>query len=81
VEAKQHAVEVAHASYSTVTDRYGSGIGNYLDVLTIEQQLLGTQQQLASLNAQRIDVSIQLMQALGGGYQGETLASVQAPQE
>lgn len=81
VEAKQHAVDVAHASYSTVTDRYGSGIGNYLDVLTIEQQLLGAQQQLASLNAQRIDVSIQLMQALGGGYQGETLASAPAPHE
>lgn len=81
VAAKQHAVEVAQQSYSTVTQRYGSGIGNYLDVLTLEQQLLGAQQQLADLNAQRIDVSIQLMQALGGGYQGETLASAQAPRQ
>jgi NodT family efflux transporter outer membrane factor (OMF) lipoprotein len=81
VAAKQHAADVAQQSYDTVTQRYGSGIGNYLDVLTLEQQLLGAQQQLASLTAQRIDVSIQLMQALGGGYQGEALASARAPRE
>jgi len=81
VDAKQHAADVARQSFDTATERYGSGIGNYLDVLTIEQQLLGAQQQLAALNAQRIDVSIQLMQALGGGYQGDTLASAQAPRE
>lgn len=81
VDAKQHAADVARQSFDTATQRYGSGIGNYLDVLTIEQQLLGAQQQLAALNAQRIDVSIQLMQALGGGYQGDTLASAQAPRD
>lgn len=81
VDAKRHAAEVARQSFDTATQRYGSGIGNYLDVLTIEQQLLGAQQQLAALDAQRIDVSIQLMQALGGGYQGDTLASAQAPRD
>lgn len=81
VAAKQHAVDVVRQSYDTVTQRYGSGIGNYLDVLTLEQQLLGAQQQLAALNAERIDVSIQLMQALGGGYQGQALASTQAPRD
>lgn len=44
--------------------RYSSGIGNYLDVLSIEQQLLQAQRQLATLNAAQIDLSIQLMQAL-----------------
>lgn len=81
VAAKQEAVEVARQSFDTGTQRYGSGIGNYLDVLSIEQQLFGAQQQLASLNAQRIDASIKLMQALGGGYQGDTLASAQALRE
>jgi outer membrane protein TolC len=55
-----------------VVQRFGSGIGNYLDVLSIEQQLLQSQRQLADLNAERIDLSIQLMQALGGGFQGES---------
>ncbi|MEB0046562.1 MULTISPECIES: efflux transporter outer membrane subunit [unclassified Pseudomonas] len=75
IGAQQHATEIAQDSYNTVVQRYGSGIGNYLDVLSIEQQLLQAQRQLASLNGQQIDLSIQLMQALGGGFQSETIAS------
>lgn len=55
--------------------RYSSGIGNYLDVLSIEQQLLQAQRQLATLNAAQIDLSIQLMQALGGGYGADNVAA------
>lgn len=69
IKARQHATDVVQQSFATATQRYGSGIGNYLDVLTTEQQLLQSQRQLADLNAERIDLSIQLMQALGGGFQ------------
>lgn len=72
IQARQHATDVVQQSFNTVTQRYGSGIGNYLDVLTTEQQLLQSQRQLADLNAERIDLSIQLMQALGGGFEGES---------
>ncbi|MCS5516477.1 efflux transporter outer membrane subunit [Pseudomonas qingdaonensis] len=65
IAAKQRATDIAQQSYDTVMQRYGSGIGNYLDVLSIEQQLLQSQRQLAELNAEQIDLSIQLMQALG----------------
>ncbi|MGE1174993.1 efflux transporter outer membrane subunit [Pseudomonas sp. BW7P1] len=75
IGAQQHATEIAQDSYNTVVQRYGSGIGNYLDVLSIEQQLLQAQRQLATLNAEQIDLSIQLMQALGGGFQGQTLTA------
>ncbi|MFJ2367090.1 efflux transporter outer membrane subunit [Pseudomonas sp. NPDC087697] len=75
IGAQQHATDIAQDSYNTVVQRYGSGIGNYLDVLSIEQQLLQTQRQLANLNAEQIDLSIQLMQALGGGFQADTLAA------
>ncbi|MBV4457739.1 efflux transporter outer membrane subunit [Pseudomonas sp. COR58] len=78
IAAQQHATEIAQESYNTVVQRYGSGIGNYLDVLSIEQQLLQAQRQLASLNAEQIDLSIQLMQALGGGFQGDTLSAANA---
>ena len=81
IGAQQHATQIAQQSYDTVVQRYGSGIGNYLDVLSIEQQLLQAQRQLANLNAEQIDLSIQLMQALGGGFQGETrTASTSATQ-
>lgn len=72
IQARQHATDVVQQSFNTVTQRYGSGIGNYLDVLTTEQQLLQSQRQLADLNAERIDLSIQLMQALGGGFEDES---------
>lgn len=70
IDAQQRSTDAAQASFDTATQRYGSGIGNYVDVLTIEQQLLQSQRQLADLTAERIDLSIQLMQALGGGFQG-----------
>jgi outer membrane protein TolC len=78
IGAQQHATDIAQSSYDTVVQRYGSGIGNYLDVLSIEQQLLQAQRQLATLNAEQIDLSIQLMQALGGGFETDTLASATA---
>jgi len=69
INAQQRATAIAQDSYDTVLQRYGSGVGNYLDVLSIEQQLLQAQRLLADLNANRIDLSIQLMQALGGGFE------------
>ncbi len=42
IQAQQHATDIAQQSYDTVVQRYGSGVGNYLDVLSIEQQLLQT---------------------------------------
>jgi NodT family efflux transporter outer membrane factor (OMF) lipoprotein len=69
IDARQQATDVIQKSYDTVVTRYSSGIGNYLDVLSVEQQLLQSQRQLADLNAERIDLSIQLMQALGGGFE------------
>src|SRR5450830_1852233 len=75
IQAQQHAADIAQQSYDTAMLRYSSGIGNYLDVLSIEQQLLQAQRQLAALNAAQIDLSIQLMQALGGGYSAANVAS------
>jgi len=79
IEARQRATDIIQQSYDTATQRYGSGIGNYLDVLTVEQQLLQSQRQLADLNAERIDLSIQLMQALGGGFDG--VSASQSPEQ
>ncbi|SFX22631.1 efflux transporter, outer membrane factor (OMF) lipoprotein, NodT family [Pseudomonas sp. NFR02] len=75
IQAQQHAADIAQQSYDTGVQRYSSGIGNYLDVLSIEQQLLQAQRQLATLNAAQIDLSIQLMQALGGGYHANSVAA------
>ena len=77
VSTQQRAAGIAQESYNSGLQRYESGIGNYLDVLSIEQQLLQAQRQLADLNAEQIDLSIQLMQALGGGFEpGNTAEAV-----
>lgn len=77
IEASQQAANAAKSSFDSASQRYGAGIGSFVDALTVEQQLLQAQRQLASLNADRVDQSIQLMQALGGGFRGDRLA--QAP--
>ena len=77
ISTQKRADDIAQDSYNSGVQRYESGVGNYLDVLSIEQQLLQAQRQLADLNAEQIDLSIQLMQALGGGFEpGNTASAV-----
>ena len=77
VSTQKRAADIAQQSYDSGLQRYESGIGSYLDVLSIEQQLLQAQRQLADLNAEQITLSIQLMQALGGGFEpGNAAAAV-----
>ena len=66
---QQRARDIAKSSFDIAMQRYGAGIGNYLDALTVEQQLLQAERQLASLRADRIDSGVLLMQALGGGFE------------
>jgi NodT family efflux transporter outer membrane factor (OMF) lipoprotein len=70
---QQRARDIAKSSFDIAMQRYGAGIGNYLDALTVEQQLLQAERQLASLRADRIDSGVLLMQALGGGFQPSNL--------
>lgn len=65
--SQQNAVDNARGAYALATERYHAGLANYLTVLSSEQQLLTAEQSLTQLNTQRLDRSIQLVQALGGG--------------
>lgn len=71
IEVQRQARDIAKSNYDLAMRRYGEGIGNYLDALSVEQQLLVTERQLASLDVQQIDTSVRLVQALGGGFQSE----------
>lgn len=72
---QQHARDIARDSYDLAMQRYGSGIGNYLDALTIEQQLLTAERTLAELQQNQIDTSVLLVQALGGGFHADAAAA------
>ncbi|WP_110656510.1 efflux transporter outer membrane subunit [Salinicola halimionae] len=66
-ESQQEALENARSAYGLAEERYRAGLVDYLDVLSSEQQLLSAEQSLTQLDSQRLDRSVQLVQALGGG--------------
>lgn len=68
IATQQQALEAAQSAYDLGQKRYRSGLSAYLDVLSVQQALLHAQQGLTDLHAQRIVASIQLAQALGGGF-------------
>jgi len=80
--AQAQAVSTARAAHALAQQRYKAGIGSYLDVLSVEAQLLQSQQQLASLQSRQILVSVRLSQALGGGFtpSGDTATLATAPE-
>jgi len=78
IAQQQRARDIARSSYDIAMQRYADGIGNYLDALSVEQQLLQSERQLASLRAERIDASVLLMQALGGGFEAPAQSSTSA---
>ncbi|MDF3932568.1 efflux transporter outer membrane subunit [Pseudomonas citronellolis] len=70
---QREARDIAKSNFELAMRRYGEGVGNYLDALSVQQQLLLAERQLANLQAQRIDLSVQLVQALGGGFQADAV--------
>ena len=67
--AQQRALDAARQAWDLAQQRYQAGVGSYLEALSVRQQLLVAEQAMAALQAQHVDISIQLIQALGGGYQ------------
>lgn len=61
------AHDAAFAAWTLASDRYRAGLGTQLDVLSAQRPLLQLDQQIAGLRAQRINASIDLDRALGGG--------------
>jgi outer membrane protein TolC len=76
VEQSQ-ALDAASKAYELAVLRYREGVGNYLQVLSTEDLLLAQQRLEADLRARRLDSSVALVSALGGGFQAPagTLAS------
>ena len=56
------------------TDRYKLGIDSYLNVIVAQTALLGNRQTLVNLRTQLMTASIQLIEALGGGWNPESEA-------
>jgi NodT family efflux transporter outer membrane factor (OMF) lipoprotein len=75
-EIKQREAVDAEANYLKLEmGRYETGIDPYIDVMTAQTTLLGDQQTLASLQVQESVASVELIQALGGGWDVSQLPS------
>jgi len=65
---QQDAVKAAQQFVDLETQRYNSGVDPYVDLVQAQTTLLGDQQQLNSLEVEEMMSAVQLVQALGGGW-------------
>jgi NodT family efflux transporter outer membrane factor (OMF) lipoprotein len=68
------AQKTVQEAYDLALLRYREGVGNYLEVLTAESQLLAQQSLEVDLRARELVLAINLARALGGGFQGASPA-------
>lgn len=68
IQQQDTAVNSAQRNLSLATDRYKLGIDPYLNVITAQTTLLTNQQTAVNLRIQQMTSSVQLIEALGGGW-------------
>jgi NodT family efflux transporter outer membrane factor (OMF) lipoprotein len=71
------AAATTREAYDLALVRYREGLGNYLQVLSAEQPLLAQQSLDADLRARALELSINLVRSLGGGYDSGRSAPAQ----
>ncbi|MFL6600336.1 MAG: efflux transporter outer membrane subunit [Steroidobacteraceae bacterium] len=62
------AEEAAQTAYSITKERYRAGLDNYLTVLSTENEVFLTQAIRAQVLARELNLTADLVRALGGGY-------------
>ena len=66
---QQQALAASHDAYDLAMLRYREGVGNYLQVLSAEAPLLEQESLEVNLRTRALDLSINLVRALGGGLE------------
>jgi NodT family efflux transporter outer membrane factor (OMF) lipoprotein len=68
IQEQQQAEQSAERYLELASARYYTGVDTYLNVLVAQTTLLSDQQTLATLHTQAMTASVQLIEALGGGW-------------
>jgi NodT family efflux transporter outer membrane factor (OMF) lipoprotein len=68
LQQQQAAADSAQQFVDLETSRYQLGIDPYIDVVTAQTTLLSDQQQVSNLHTQLMTASVELIEALGGGW-------------
>jgi len=77
-DEQQESIAAARRFYDLASIRYKTGVDTYLNVFVAEASLLSDQQTAVSLHVQQMTSSIQLIEALGGGWDTTQLPSEKA---
>jgi NodT family efflux transporter outer membrane factor (OMF) lipoprotein len=67
------AVSLSQRYVTIATDRYKLGLDPYLDVITAQTSLFSNQQAAVTQRLQQLTASVQLIEALGGGWDSSQL--------
>lgn len=73
LEQQNEAVASAQRALTLAMERYRSGIDSYLNVITAQATLLNNQRTAVNLQAQQMTASVELIKALGGGWNASEL--------
>jgi len=68
IKTEDAAVASAQRYLDLANARYQTGLDPYLDVITAQTTLLSDQQSAVTLRVNEITAAVQLVQALGGGW-------------
>ncbi|HEX7369791.1 MAG TPA: efflux transporter outer membrane subunit [Rhodanobacteraceae bacterium] len=69
VKDARDARDSAKDAYKLAMQRYHAGVGNFLEALSVRQELIAAEQQLATLKVRRSVAWATLNEALGGGFE------------
>lgn len=71
-QVQQQAVDAARESLRLVLNQYKAGTVEFTDVVSVQTTALSNERNQLTLQGSRLTASVQLIAALGGGWDGET---------
>jgi multidrug efflux system outer membrane protein len=73
IDQQTTAVRASQRTADLSGKRYQAGLSNYLEVVDANRSVLNNQRLVTQINGQRLALSVQLIKALGGGWQESPL--------
>jgi NodT family efflux transporter outer membrane factor (OMF) lipoprotein len=70
---QMETVRAARESVDLTTNQYKAGLVPYLDVIAVQTTALAAQRSLVDLNSRRLSAAVNLVKALGGGFDAAQL--------
>jgi outer membrane protein TolC len=78
-QTQSRAVAAAQHSLELSNNRYKGGVVSYLEVLTAQSTALTSERVAVDIARRRMIASVQLIKALGGGWDASSLSASKIP--